>query len=71
MTKLTLSAKAAAAYCNMSPDTFRAARKRGEGPAVFAAHGGRVRFAKVALDRWMAERADVDPLAPKSIRGAA
>lgn len=71
MTKLTLTAKAAAAYCNMAPDTFRAARKRGQGPAVFAAHGGRVRFAKAALDRWMAERNDTDPLATKSVRGAA
>lgn len=69
--RLTLTAKAAARYCNMAPDTFRAARKLGNGPAVFAAHGGRARFAKAALDRWMAERADIDPLTVKGVRGAA
>ena len=69
--RLTLTAGQAADYCSMSIKTFRNARKLGNGPAAFTAHGGRVRFAKAVLDAWMAERADVDPMAPKSVRGAA
>lgn len=67
----TLGATAAAKYCGMAPDTFRAARKAGNGPAVFLAHGGRARFATAALDKWLAERNDRDPMARKQVRGAA
>jgi predicted DNA-binding transcriptional regulator AlpA len=70
--RLTLTAGQAATYCAMSVKTFNKARRAGQGPDAFNAHGGRVRFAKAALDRWMSERHDADPLAPtKRARGAA
>lgn len=67
--RLTLTVGQSATYCSMSVKTFNKARKLGNGPAAFTAHGGRVRFAKATLDHWMADRVDVDPMAPK--RGAA
>lgn len=69
--RLTLTVGQSATYCAMSVKTFNHARKLGNGPDAFTAHGGRVRFAKAVLDRWMSERADVDPMAPKRARGAA
>ncbi len=63
MTKAALTAKAAAAHCDMSPTTFRKERKAGRGPDVFVTQGGRVKFPIVALDRWLAERAQRDPIA--------
>lgn len=64
--RLTLTVGQSAAYCNMSIKTFNKARKLGNGPAAFVAYGGRVRFARAALDRWLSERSDVDPMAPAS-----
>ena len=63
--RLTLTAAQAAAYAGMSLKTFRNARRAGQGPDAFTAHGGRTRFAKAALDRWVNDRHDRDPLAPR------
>lgn len=64
--RLTLTVGQSAEYCNMAVKTFNNARRSGNGPAAFTAHGGRTRFAKAALDRWLAERDDVDPMSPKA-----
>ena len=69
-TNLTLTAVAAAEHCGMSIKTFNKARKLGQGPAVFAAHGGRPRFALSVLDAWMNDRNDGDPLAAKNSSAA-
>lgn len=69
--RLTLTVGQAATYCAMSVKTFNNARKAGNGPDAFTAHGGRVRFAKAALDRWMSDRRDIDPMSPRRGRGAA
>lgn len=60
--RLTMGVARSAAYCSMSVKTFNNARRAGEGPDAFTAHGGRVRFAKAALDRWLNDRRDRDPM---------
>lgn len=63
--RLTMGVARSAAYCAMSVKTFNNARRSGQGPDAFTAHGGRVRFAKAALDRWLNDRRDLDPMAGK------
>lgn len=67
--RLTMTVAQTAEYVGMAVKTFNNARRSGNGPPAFNAHGGRTRFAKAAVDRWLAERADADPIAKK--RGAA